>query len=258
MKEALYSIWDNQILKPDEILVMQDGPVSEEMNKILEVFSTRCPVFKRIELKYNVGLATSLKIGVLNCKNEYIVRMDSDDISTPNRLLDQYKVIISDPMIAVVGSQIEEFLNTPGDLKIYRNVPTSYLEIKKLIKLRNPINHPTVMFRKSLILASGSYKSMNNFEDYYLWLRVIKNNYKIINLNTSILHYRIGNGFLERRTGIKYLKDEIRFLKKIKKEKLIPNFNYFISLTLRFFFRLLPNGGIYYFYRLILRSKRLN
>ena len=93
--------------------------------------------------------------------------MDSDDICERNRFADQIKYFNS--FYDLVGGQIVEFNENIFDSKnIKRRVPINEEEIKKFSKLRNPFNHPTVMFRKEFFNDVGKYKEMKFFEDYFL------------------------------------------------------------------------------------------
>jgi hypothetical protein len=255
LKKSLESIWDNQILKPNEILLIIDGEVSSSIINVINEFKKRCPIFDFFELNKNVGLANCLKIGLEKVRYEIVARMDADDIASNERFETQINFLIKNESCVLVGSSINEFNQNPGDLNSIRKIAIKFDEIKKIISYRNPINHPTVMFRKKYIIDVGSYVNVRNFEDYYLWLRLINAGYLIENINLPLLNYRIGNGFIKRRYGLNYLKDEIYFLKLIKKEKLINAKSFYISIIIRIISRSLPQKILKYIYLNLFRKK---
>jgi glycosyltransferase involved in cell wall biosynthesis len=86
LQQALESIWDAQTLKPDEIVLVEDGPLTTELYSILTNWKNKLDkILKRVPLEKNEGLTKALNMGIEHCSGEFIARMDSDDISCPNR-----------------------------------------------------------------------------------------------------------------------------------------------------------------------------
>ena len=112
--------------------------------------------------------------------------MDADDISMPDRFQVQIEFMIQNPNISVLGTNVCEFYKEPGDLNNYKHVPLNHKEITSYSKYRNPLNHPSVVFRKRHVFESGSYQNMPFFEDYFLWVRMLKRGYQFQNLNESV------------------------------------------------------------------------
>ena len=252
--QSLTSIWDYQILKPDEICLIVDGKIPNQLNNCILEFSQKCQVLNVQYLPLNIGLALALRKGVEICRYELIARMDADDIALPERFLVQSKYLKDHPEIVVLGTAISEFNELPGDLFRIKSQPSNFAELAKYARLRNPINHPSVMFRRSSILKVDSYKDMKNFEDYYLWLRIMKNGYKIENLYEVLLNFRVGNGMINRRRGFKYMQDEYHFLKTVRKENLIQYRYFLISLINRIILRILPYNVVNVVYKHFLRK----
>lgn len=257
-KESLNSIWEKQTLKPAEILLIVDGEITLELKNEIKIFRKKCQKLKVKWIKNNIGLANCLNIGLKNVKYEIVARMDADDISTPNRFKKQIETLDKNKKLSLIGSSIYEFKNYPGDLNTIRKIATTYEEISNIINYRNPINHPTVMFLKKDIIKVGSYENVRNFEDYYLWLKLIKAGYFFQNNRLPLLYYRIGNGFINRRHGWNYIIDEISFLKRIKNEKLISLKSFYISIFIRNILRILPRTILRFTYSNILRKKLRN
>jgi glycosyltransferase involved in cell wall biosynthesis len=253
LEHALESVI-NQTLVPEQIVLVKDGHLSAELNQMIELFSTRFPqVFKIVELQTNVGLGIALKIGILACEHDIIARMDSDDICCSDRFEIQHKYMLEHPNVSALGGVIEEFNIIPGDLRRFRRPPSDPMEIRRFAKRRNPLNHPTVMFRKSDILKVGSYEDFPLFEDYFLWIKLLQNGYIICNLDKILLHFRIGNDMIGRRHGIAYLKKEFLFLSAIKNLNFLKLNEFLFQVLLKLPIRLLPKRLLQYIYQIILR-----
>lgn len=205
LMRALESISVDQTLKPDQIVIVIDGPVSEEILNTISEFEhniTDSITFTLIKKETNTGLASALNTGLVACKNELIARMDSDDIALPDRFALQTEYMESHPDIAVLGGSIAEFEDDEHVILDKREVPFEHSEIKEMLKTRNPVNHMTVMFRKSIIAEIGGYcENFGKLEDYKLWIDLVVTGYKIHNLPDILVNARIGNGFIERRSN---------------------------------------------------------
>ena len=208
LKEALYSI-ENQSLKPDEVVLVKDGPLpgalKVDIKRYIATSGLSCRV---ISLKQNVGLGEALNKGVAQCKHEWIARMDTDDIALPDRFEKQFAYLAAHPDTDVLGGWICEFDREPDDCAQERRVPASHEDILRFAKHRNPLNHMTVVFRKSAVLDAGGYQPMNGFEDYYLWMRMIQKGEQFANLPEIVVKARTGRNMITRRQGWKYAKSE--------------------------------------------------
>ena len=100
--------------------------------------------------------------------------MDTDDIMVEDRLEVQYKLFKENSSLAIVGGNIIEFEGNVTNILGRRIVPESNEEIRRFSKRRNPFNHMTVMYKKEDIIQVGNYKPLKGFEDYYLWIRLLK------------------------------------------------------------------------------------
>jgi glycosyltransferase involved in cell wall biosynthesis len=252
-RQCLKSLFDQSLL-PTEIVLVKDGPLPSELDNIIEEFNSRFPhIFKIISLPKNKGLGNALSIGIVECSNEIIARMDSDDICFPDRFQKQLNYILENPNISVLGCAIKEFNRIPNDLNTYRRLPRKLPEIVSFAKFRNPLNHPTVVFKKADVLAVGSYLDMPLFEDYFLWIRMLRKGFIIENLDSALLHFRMGNDMIGRRHGLFYVKCELNFIRSIKSIGFIDRKQYLISLICKLPLRVLPKVFLKVFYKLILR-----
>lgn len=229
MEYALESIF-KQTIEADEIIIAIDTKISDEQLKVIESFNN-----KKIKLVINhtKGLGQTLQNGVIKCKNKYILRMDSDDISKSDRAELMLKYLIEN-QVDVLGSGIDEFNDDLNNL-INENV----LKDISQIFIRNPLNHPTVLLKKESVIAAGNYLPLENYEDWYLWLRMKKKKFKIANFPNSTLFYRVNKSFFRRRSGYKYLLTEFNAFRVFFKEKLIPIY-YCPLIFFRLLIRFLP------------------
>lgn len=202
LKLALESIYEKQTKKPDEIVIIFDGPLTDELYAVLDAFSTdKKDVIRCFPQEENRGLGEALRIGVEKCTGDYIFRMDADDISEPTRFEKQAAYLEEHPEIDVLGTATAEFNVSLDEEKRICCFPKAHKEIVKMAKRRNPMNHMSVCMRREALLACDSYKSLLLLEDYYLWLRMMIAGRKFANLEEPLVFVRVGNGFYSRRSA---------------------------------------------------------
>lgn len=212
-------------------------------------------ILKIIPLENNVGLGDALNIGLKNCTYELVARMDTDDISLPNRFEEQIKIFEKNE-IDICSSWISEFKYDENKINSFRKLPENHHDIVKYAKIRCPINHPAVMYRKTIVNKAGGYQKMMLMEDYYLWGRMIVSGAKFYNIQNVLLSMRTGDGMLERRSGVKYAKSEIILLKEFKKIGLLTTIEYVKNLFIRVPIRVLPIKILKFAYQ-FLRNKKV-
>ena len=243
----------SQTIKPDEIILVCDGPLTSELDKLIDEYSKNS-IFNIIRLNVNKGLSNALNIGIRECKNEYILRMDSDDISLPYRAEKELKIL--DSGYDIVGSFISEFVDDSSNVKGYRKVPVDHKSIVKFSKRRSPFNHPSVAFKKSSILKSGNYSLETRYmQDYYLWVRCIQNGCKCFNIPEVLVNMRSGISMRSRRKGKEFAKSYKIVFKYMLKSKYINPIRYIQNIVSFFFYsHLSPNLKEQIVYK-FLRSK---
>lgn len=243
----------NQTVPPDEIVLVEDGPLTEELYAVIEKYRKYIRIVKN---KKNIGLGLSLKKGVKACKNLLIARMDTDDIALLNRCEKQLIYFEKNPSISILGGQIEEFISSTNNIVGKRVVPNSDRQLKEYIKKRCPFNHMTVMFKKDDILNVGNYKDWFWNEDYYLWIRLALAGYKFANLPDTLVYTRVGAEMYQRRGGRKYFISEIKLQKYMLDKKMIGIGTYLTNITLRFIVEiLLPNRVRGWIFKTFAREK---
>jgi glycosyltransferase involved in cell wall biosynthesis len=252
LSQAMESIF-NQTLQPSEVILIEDGILTAELHTVIENYQLAKPVIKVYKLPQNVGLGSALNYGLTLCKFDLVARMDSDDVAHNDRFEKQITFLNQNPEVHVLGGHIHEFEVEPGDMNKQKKVPITKEDVIQFARLRNPVNHPTVVFRKEAILSVGSYRHMPLFEDYYLWLRLLKAGFCIENLDSEVLYFRVTNMY-KRRHGLAYFKHEIHFFKTLKAEGLISYWEYLTMLGIRLPFRILPRRLLSFFYNNFLRE----
>lgn len=254
LKESIESML-NQTVKCDEFVIVKDGKLTNELNNIINGYVKKYrDLFKVIELKENKGLGIALKIGLENCKNEFVARMDADDYSVPERCEKELEMFEKNPDLHIIGSNIAEFTENIENVISYRRLPVNDKEIKQFSKTRNPFGHPSVMFKKSKVMEAGNYRNYYLCEDYDMWIRMIKCNANCYNFKEILVYMRISKDFYKRRGGIKYLKTILKFKKEQYKSGFYSLKDYIISSSASTVICLMPNVIRDFIYRKLLRS----
>lgn len=251
--EAVESVF-NQSLQPDELILVEDGPLNNDLYTALDSLCSKFSKIKRISLEINSGLGTALNEGLTHCSNELVARMDSDDICYPTRFEKQLSFMMQNPDIDVCSSWIQEFEGDITNTKAIKKVPATHEEISEYAKLRNPLNHPSVVFRKKAVLDVGGYKPFLLFEDYYLWVRMMVNGCKLANVQECLVYFRVSSEMYKRRGGFKYARVSAKFQWILYKLKVISATTAIKSSILRGLIYTLPNSLRSLFYTKILRS----
>ncbi len=253
LDKALESIF-KQTVMPNEVILVEDGKLTKELDEVINKYENQyANILKVIKYAENRGLGVALHDGILQCTNEIIFRMDSDDICVNDRFEKQLN-IFKNRDVDVVGANIVEYDEKMENITSYRVVPENDSDIKKFSKKRNPINHMSVAYKKSAVLEAGNYQSMLYFEDYYLWARMIKNNCNFYNVQSNLIKARGGNEMIKRRGEKKYIKPIINFEKALLNIKFINYPEYVRNVIQRVIVSLIPNNVRLLVYKKFLRK----
>lgn len=249
----------NQTVMPEQIVLVRDGGVYEELQDTIDKYVSNYPnLFTYLPLEENGGLGNALRYGLTYCRNELVGRMDTDDISVPNRFELQLEFMENNPDVDIVGGNISEFANDPTEIVDYRIVPESHEDIVEYLKSRSPFNHVTVMFKKSALEKVNSYESFYLFEDWYLWVKMHLSGAKFANINAILVNVRISE-MANRRGGMKYYSSCVKLLKYMRKNRVIGFWKYLKTCMVRFCgYVLLPNKIREWAYKKFLRNKKSN
>ena len=201
LRQSLNSIF-KQTFEPNEVILVEDGPLSNGLYAILDEFQSLYPQIIRVKLSQNGGLGNALNEGLKHCSHELVIRMDTDDICFPDRFEKQIEFMTKHPEVDISSAWLEEFEGDVTNVKTIKKVPASHSEIKTYIKTRNPLNHPAVIFRKSAVERAGGYKHFPLFEDWYLWARMMQCGARFANIQECLLHFRTSSDMFKRRGGM--------------------------------------------------------
>ena len=242
----------NQTIKTNDFVIIKDGKLTKELDEIVEKYS-KDRVFNIISLKENVGLGKALNIGLKECKNELVARMDADDYCFKDRIEKQIKFLEKNSNIDIVGTQAIEFIDDVNKPVQYNNFPTNHEDIVKYAHSRNPYSHPSVIFKKAKVIESGGYQDAYLCEDYDLWIRMIQNGCICANLNEYLFCVRVSEDFFKRRSGFKYVKSINNLMIRNMKNGFFTKKDYVKNLVIRSAVYLAPNKLRMYVYSKFLR-----
>ena len=217
LRLAVESMLD-QTVAPDEIVIVEDGPLNDELYSVIEMYKQKHPgIFNIVVSENNVGLGLALNKGLRACKNELVARMDTDDISKPQRCEKQLKAFEAKPELSIVGSFVDEFYSSPDEVVSVRAVPEKYEDIYNFAKKRSAFNHPAVMYRKSKVLETGGYANMRRNQDVDLFGRMLFSGCKAENIGESLLWFRSNDDLAKRRKSWENTKSYIDTIKRFWK-----------------------------------------
>lgn len=251
LKEALNSIL-SQSLFPNEIILVKDGPLTQELDLVIKDYISKYPIIKAIDLEENQGLGKALNKGLQFCSNDLIARMDTDDIAKPNRFERQIQIFKEHPEIDVCSSWIEEFEENTNNILSIKKLPETHSEIVRYAKHRCPINHPVVMYKKEAVLKVGGYEGFP--EDYRLWIKMLMNGSKFYNIQESLLYFRFSKDMIKRRGGWKYAINDIKSQLSFYSMGFLSLPILLYNIGIRIIVRLVPNSLRTFIYKKFLRK----
>lgn len=240
LRQALDSVF-TQTVRSNDVVLVEDGKLVPELEAVVKEYESRYPELHVVRFEKNRGLGYALNDGLLECKNELVARMDTDDISKPTRFERELQIFKEHPYYGIVGTWLDEFYTTPDEIVGQRRLPETSDEIYRYGKRRCPFNHSTVMYRKSEVLRTGGYQTRYFPEDYFLWCKMLRQGTKAYNIQESLLWFRSSPETYRRRGGWKYACDETITQWNIYKLGYISLPIMMSNVAIRFTVRILPN-----------------
>jgi len=231
----------SQTRLPDEIVVVKDGPLTNELSRIIKQWQQKQPeLIKIVSLQENRGLGVALREGLKACSYDIVARMDADDISCPDRLEKQLKFLQDNPDVALVSSWMACFEDDPDKIIFIRKMPQKHEDIKKIARYRNPVLHPPVMFRRSAIEAVGGYTERQRNQDYHLWARMLLKGSKITCIPEPLYKFRCNSNFLKRRASFQHTISMIKLQKEFLRMGFISFPRFILNIIVRITAYMLP------------------
>lgn len=251
LSQAIESLFQSNEVIPHEIVIVKDGRLTMELDKVLYEAKEKYKAILIVGYDSNKGLGKALQYGLTRCSNEIVFRMDTDDIVVKGRFEKQLAFMLKYDL-DLCGGQIEEFASEPGDLKVYRRVPKNPQPHN--FKKRNPFNHMTVSYRKSKVIEVGGYEDIPGYEDYYLWLKLLKGGARMKNMDEVLVHARTGNGLMQRRRGYAFFKKERNFQRAALNLGVWGYTTFIRNTAVRALPRLMPPSMVQLIYQIHLRK----
>ncbi len=239
LEAAFRSVVHDQTLPPDDVVLVQDGPVPEALEQCITGLIHASPVRTTLlALEANVGLGLALDQGMAACAHDIVARMDADDIALPHRF--EVQVPIVEGGVDLVGSSLLEFGTDPADIVGRRVPPIEPAEIARYARFHQPFNHPTVVYRRAAVEAAGGYRHLALMEDYLLFAKMIKQGVRVANVAEPLVLYRVGAGAYSRRGGVALLKSEWALQRRLHEMRFTSRRQYVRNVVVRGAYRLVP------------------
>lgn len=254
LEAAFRSVVHDQIRAPDDVVLVQDGPVPNAMADCITGLIHESPVATTLlALDANVGLGIALDQGMAACAHDIVARMDADDIALPQRFAIQVPLV--EQGADLVGSSLLEFGTDIDDIVGKRVPPLDPDEIVRYARFHQPFNHPTVVYRRSVVQAAGGYRHLALMEDYLLFAKMIDQGATVANVAEPLVLYRVGAGAYARRGGVELLKSEWRLQRQLRDLRFTSRGQFARNLVVRGSYRLVPEPIRKAAYRRIIARK---
>jgi len=255
LTEAFRSTVDEQTRRPDQVVIVCDGPIGAALSeRIAELAASSPAPVDVVELPRNVGVGPALDAGLAACRHAVVARMDADDISLPHRFAVQLPIIESG--IDIVGAGLLEFGTDPGAVEGTRTPPVDPDDIRARARFAIPFNHPTVVFRRDLVREVGGYTDFALMEDYLLWAKLIVAGAKVANVAEPLVKYRVGAGAYARRGGWRQLRAELALQRRFRRLGFTTRAQCLRNITVRGGYRLVPERIRRIAYRMVIATYR--
>jgi glycosyltransferase involved in cell wall biosynthesis len=238
IRRAWRSAVDDQTVRPDQVVIVRDGPVRDELARCLDELQAASPVpVTFVPLGQRGGLGPALDRGLAASWFDVVARMDADDVAMPHR----FEVEL--PLIAgadIVGAGLLEFVDDIDQIVGQRVPPADPARIQRYARMHDPFNHPTVVYRRAAVLAAGGYGDLPLMEDYALFARMLQRGARAVNVAEPLVYYRVGPKAFKRRGGTGLLRSELRLQREFLRRGFTTPAEYVRNVAVRGGYRLIP------------------
>jgi len=238
IRRAFRSAVDDQTVRPDQVIIVRDGPVRAELAECLEELAAQSPVpVTLVPLPHNSGLGPALDRGLAASWFDVVARMDADDVAMPHRFEVELPLMKD---ADIVGAGLLEFVEDTDDIVGQRVPPTDPAQIRRYARMHDPFNHPTVVYRRHAVMAAGGYGDLPLMEDYALFARMLSSGARAINVAEPLVFYRVGARSFKRRGGAELLRSELRLQREFRRLRFTSRAEYLRNVIVRGGYRLIP------------------
>jgi glycosyltransferase involved in cell wall biosynthesis len=238
IRRAFRSATDDQTVRPDQVVIVRDGPVRPELAACLDELQAGSTVpVTLVPLEHNGGLGPALDRGLAASWFDVVARMDADDVAMPHRFEVELPLILD---ADIVGSGLLEFVADTDDIVGQRVPPTGSDHIQRYARMHDPFNHPTVVYRRAAVLAAGGYGDLPLMEDYALFARMLENGARAVNVPEPLVYYRVGAQAFKRRGGTGLLRSELRLQREFRRMGFTSMAEFIRNVLIRGGYRLVP------------------
>ncbi len=261
LERALQSVWDDQTLKPSQIVLVEDGPLPDSLEEIVQSFKFKVEsegnsIFTVVKLPENGGLTKALNEGLKYVTGDLIARMDSDDISESHRFERQVAFLESHPDVDIISGSLQEFDAEHECLNV-RHYPQTHEECVKFIVKACPLAHPSVMMRKRIFDEGLKYDERYRMsQDIKLWYDAVLAGYRLGNIPEVTLFFRREGDVFRRRSRAKAWNEFKIYMNGIYRLKGLFTLAYRYPIA-RYIFRNLPPSLVKRIYGSSLRNNVL-
>ena len=247
-----------QTCPPSDFVLVCDGKLTNELEVIVKSFQNEYKnIFRIVRIDENVGAGKAVNRGIKACRCKYIVRMDSDDVSKPDRCMKEMLMFAVMPELDIVGSYVEEFDDVTDKTVALKKVPLVQKEIVNYSKQRNPFNRQTVAFRKEKALEIGGYSDLKLCEDYDFAVRMLAGGAVGQNIPEVLVRYHVSENTPGIRRSWRLTKGFIAVRWKLYIESYIGFRDFFPPCFLQLMLFILPMRFTRWFYKKFLRDTKI-
>jgi glycosyltransferase involved in cell wall biosynthesis len=234
---ALRSAVDDQTVRPDQVVIVRDGPVRDEITRCLDEFRRSSLVPVTFVPVQRGGLGPALDQGLAASWFDVVARMDADDVAMPHRFEVELPLIQD---ADIVGAGLLEFVADTDHIVGQRVPPTDPAQIQRYARMHDPFNHPTVVYRRHAVLEAGGYGDLPLMEDYALFARMLGAGARPVNVAEPLVFYRVGPDAFKRRGGTGLLRSELRLQREFRRRGFVSPPEYLRNVLVRGGYRLIP------------------
>ena len=244
----------NQTYPTSDFVLVCDGQLTKELEELVSYFEENYECFHPVRLKEKLGTGPCANKGIEMCRNEYIVKMDSDDIAMPDRCEKSLYTMAKHGKIDMLGAYIEEFDSDSNEIVAVKKTPIKYEDICIYARRRNPFNNQTLVYKKTAAVNCGGYSQVKRCEDYDFVVKMLASGAFGVNLPEVLVRYRITRNNLKRRRNWANTKSFISVRWRIYKSGFSRLSDFIVPCMGQLLIFILPNGLTGKFYKRFLRD----